>query len=162
MQRIQRFAYGTASGIILLGVVDRILKAEAINHWAIDPLVLFPGARFTLLLNRGIAFSMPVGDFSLAIALSALLLALCLFGAWVVRKGSVAGMLGVWAVFCGAMSNIADRFLYGGVVDFVEIGWLPLFNIADLCIMFGVALLLWALLRSQHHCDSTNRAPSLL
>ncbi|MCK5632640.1 signal peptidase II [bacterium] len=45
----------------------------------------------------------------------------------------------------GALSNLVDRFMYGGVVDFISFsyaGWsFPIFNIADVCIVFGVLLI---------------------
>jgi signal peptidase II len=46
----------------------------------------------------------------------------------------------------GALGNIMDRFLYGGVVDFLQFhirkhNW-PAFNLADSAIVIGVALVL--------------------
>jgi signal peptidase II len=50
----------------------------------------------------------------------------------------------------GAFSNLIDRLRQGYVVDFIEAHagqhvW-PLFNVADSCIVVGVALLAWYLL----------------
>ncbi len=42
----------------------------------------------------------------------------------------------------GAIGNILDRFHYGYVVDFIDLRWWPVFNVADSCITVGVALLL--------------------
>jgi len=47
----------------------------------------------------------------------------------------------------GALSNVVDRVLYGAVIDFVDIHgfgfhW-PAFNIADMSIVIGTALLLY-------------------
>jgi lipoprotein signal peptidase len=36
--------------------------------------------------------------------------------------------------------------LRGAVVDFVAIGWGPIFNAADVCVVVGVAILTWRLL----------------
>ncbi len=41
----------------------------------------------------------------------------------------------------GAIGNIIDRFHYGYVVDFIDLRWWPVFNVADSCITVGVALL---------------------
>ncbi len=41
----------------------------------------------------------------------------------------------------GAIGNIVDRFHYGFVVDFIDLRWWPVFNVADSCITIGVALL---------------------
>ncbi len=46
----------------------------------------------------------------------------------------------------GGISNIYDRLLYGGVVDFMNMGFGSLrtgiFNIADVCIMIGLFMML--------------------
>ena len=40
------------------------------------------------------------------------------------------------------MGNLSDRIMRGGqVVDFVDIGFWPIFNLADLSIVCGVAIL---------------------
>lgn len=54
------------------------------------------------------------------------------------------------AIVGGAVGNIVDRFHYGFVVDFIDLHWWPVFNVADSCITVGVALLvLSSLARSQ-------------
>lgn len=45
----------------------------------------------------------------------------------------------------GAMGNLMDRILRGYVVDFVDIGFWPIFNIADLSIVSGVSILAYYL-----------------
>jgi signal peptidase II len=42
----------------------------------------------------------------------------------------------------GSLGNAVDRFLYGSVRDFFSIGWFPIFNIADMAITIGGALLM--------------------
>jgi signal peptidase II len=46
------------------------------------------------------------------------------------------------AIVGAAIGNIVDRFHYGFVVDFVDLRWWPVFNVADSCITVGVALLI--------------------
>jgi signal peptidase II len=41
----------------------------------------------------------------------------------------------------GAVGNIVDRLRMGSVVDFISIGWWPVFNLADSAIAVGVTLL---------------------
>jgi signal peptidase II len=41
----------------------------------------------------------------------------------------------------GAAGNLADRVRYGYVVDFVELPYWPIFNLADACIVAGGVLL---------------------
>ena len=48
----------------------------------------------------------------------------------------------------GALGNLSDRFfrapsfLHGSVVDFVKVGWWPVFNVADSCVTIGAVLLI--------------------
>ncbi len=45
------------------------------------------------------------------------------------------------AIVGGAVGNVIDRFHYRFVVDFIDLRWWPVFNVADSCITLGVALL---------------------
>ena len=42
----------------------------------------------------------------------------------------------------GAIGNFIDRLHKPGVIDFIGIGWWPLFNIADSAITIGLSLLI--------------------
>lgn len=44
----------------------------------------------------------------------------------------------------GALANVADRATGGTVVDFLDIGRWPTFNLADVFLLTGIALLLFA------------------
>ena len=41
----------------------------------------------------------------------------------------------------GAFGNLIDRIRLGSVVDFIDIGWWPIFNVADSSIVTGIGLL---------------------
>ena len=45
-------------------------------------------------------------------------------------------------IIIGAVSNLLDRILYQGVVDFINIEWFTVFNIADIYISLGVIWIL--------------------
>jgi signal peptidase II len=51
------------------------------------------------------------------------------------------------AIVGGAIGNIVDRLHYHFVIDFIDLRWWPVFNIADSCITIGVAALVLASLR---------------
>jgi signal peptidase II len=54
----------------------------------------------------------------------------------------------------GALGNLVDRlfrneaWLRGRVVDFIDFQWFPIFNVADMCINVGGALLIISYLRT--------------
>jgi signal peptidase II len=57
-----------------------------------------------------------------------------------------AAQLGVGAALGGATGNTLDRLLRDGVIDFVDLRVWPVFNVADVAIVAGVASILWSLI----------------
>jgi len=109
--------------------------------------------------NSGIAFgffsdSAPRWAALLLIAVSSLIIVLL---GWILVSGRAGGTLphaGLALIVGGAMGNLIDRVLHGGVTDFVELRagsfrW-PAFNLADTAITVGTVLLIFALLGGEH------------
>jgi signal peptidase II len=46
----------------------------------------------------------------------------------------------------GALGNLTDRLTLGHVVDFIDVGSWPIFNVADASLIVGMALLGWIIL----------------
>ena len=44
-------------------------------------------------------------------------------------------------IFGGAIGNLIDRIRFGYVVDFLDLRWWPVFNVADIALTVGVSLL---------------------
>ena len=61
-------------------------------------------------------------------------------------EGGEGARAGVAIALGGATGNLLDRLLRGHIVDFIEIGPWPTFNVADVGIVAGVGLMLTALL----------------
>lgn len=61
----------------------------------------------------------------------------------------------------GIMGNLIDRVLRGFVVDFVDIGFWPIFNIADLSIVIGVLILTFCLWNEENTVESAQDAAGL-
>jgi len=109
---------------------------------------LFGPVRLALLYNKAGAFGLG-GAFVpfLAVAALVLVIAMVLTGS-ATEKASTAVALGL--VLGGAFGNVIDRifrspgFLRGAVVDFVDVGFWPVFNLADSAITCGCVLLLLA------------------
>ena len=76
---------------------------------------------------------------------SALLLGFCAFSAIRNQWPNVA-RIGLCLIFGGGVSNLIDRVLRGSVIDFLNVGIGSLrtgiFNVADMALMLGVALVL--------------------
>jgi signal peptidase II len=91
-----------------------------------------------------------------SVGTSVLLLA-CLVAAFRRRWRRLA-LLGLSLAFAGGVSNLVDRALHGRVVDFLNVGLgsvrTGIFNVADMAVMAGVALLL-----SSHRDEPLDRQP---
>jgi signal peptidase II len=71
------------------------------------------------------------------------------------------GAVAVGLILGGAAGNLCDRafragdgFLGGAVVDFIDLQWYPVFNVADMCVVGGAVLLLIATARDGRTADS--------
>ncbi len=142
--------------VLALGVVvaDQVTKHWALNRLSGDRVIDVIGSlRFNLAFNKGMAFSQGQGLGPL-IAVAATLIIVWLL----VSLRSAGGGLNTFGIGCvigGAAGNLIDRafrqeaWLRGAVVDFVDLQWFPIFNIADMAINIGAgALILNAILGS--------------
>jgi signal peptidase II len=121
--------------------------------------------RLALTRNTGAAFSLAGGRGAVVG-----LLALVVVGVVVWQGSGVSDRLGsvaVGLVLGGALGNLADRafrggagFLGGAVVDFIDLRWWPVFNVADSCVVIGAILLVVATLRRPVGSDSVADLPS--
>jgi len=50
----------------------------------------------------------------------------------------------------GTIGNLVDRVRFGSVVDFLDLGWWPIFNVADMGISVGITILLAQMLFAPH------------
>lgn len=140
--------FGRYAGLaFLIVVVDQITKTWAVN--ALDDgriIHVIWTLQFALGFNSGMAFSQgegigPIIGVIALIAVVALLITLR-------KTGSRMSSLGVALVCGGAAGNVVDRlfrgdgWLHGAVVDFIDLQWWPVFNIADAAITIGAVLLL--------------------
>lgn len=103
-----------------------------------------PGAAWLYLrvgTNAGAAFGLfqGAGAGFVWVAAAALVGVAWLCLRWPRMDALAAAALGLIAG--GAAGNLLDRLLLGGAVDFVHIGPLPAFNLADVWIVAGAALL---------------------
>lgn len=125
----------------LIFVVDQVAKHAVETHLVPgEHLEVLGPLELTLSHNRGVAFGLAggAGIGLVAVTLAALGLVVYLFardparpGMWI-ASGLVAG---------GALGNLADRVFAGEVTDYIAVGSWPPFNVADIAITCGVALL---------------------
>jgi len=138
---------------IILLVVDQLTKYW-VNQTLIlgEPIAIMPFLNFTLAYNDGAAFSFlaDMGGWQrwffsgLAFVVGAGLLI------WLTKlpKAWTVEVVGINLILSGAVGNLMDRVLAGRVTDFIDFyigNWhYATFNIADIAITLGAAMLLYA------------------
>jgi signal peptidase II len=130
--------------------VDQLTK-----WWAVEALSggrtidIVGSLRLRLAFNTGSAFSLAQGRGALISLLALAIVAVLLrSGRYATRPVSAVA---IGLVVGGALGNLLDRafregegFLGGGVVDFIDLQWWPVFNVADSAIVVGAILLFLA------------------
>ncbi len=104
--------------------------------------------KFWLVKNSGIAFGLLSSMPWLIISINGVFIAVLSYLLFFLSKN-----LGYWQrigfimVLAGAVSNFIDRLHFGYVVDYIDIGWFPVFNLADAFITLGVLAIIFEELR---------------
>jgi signal peptidase II len=99
--------------------------------------------------NSGIAFGLFAGATSMVIVLTAVAVVwmLVFFARAGARHPVLPVALGL--LIGGSVSNLADRVRLGHVTDFLDLRFWPAFNLADMCIVVGVVLLVSTMLAGE-------------
>jgi signal peptidase II len=135
------------AALVVIVTLDQLTKAWAVSALADGPkhaigtFLVFEVAR-----NSGSAFSRFQGYTPV---LAVLAIVITVFVARAVRHATDRWtLIGLVLVLGGSLGNLTDRlarspgFLRGHVVDFVAVGWWPVFNLADSCITIGAIVLI--------------------
>ncbi|HZJ50771.1 MAG TPA: signal peptidase II [Actinomycetota bacterium] len=125
-------------------VLDQVTKELALDGLRDGPIDLVPGAvTLRLAFNSGGVFGLGQGFPLFFLAATVVIIVAVLVWTRGVEDARVAAALGL--IVGGGTGNLLDRIVrdYGGrVVDFVDLHVWPVFNVADSCIVVGVALVL--------------------
>lgn len=145
-------------------VVDLATKIWAVHSLSDGPVaVVGDDVGFELARNTGGAFSLFQG-FTPLLAIVAGVVAFFLVRA-VHQAEDTLLVVGLSLLLGGALGNLVDRvfrapgFLRGAVVDFVDLGSFPTFNVADSAITIGAILIaVWALWERPHDAEAPHDA----
>jgi signal peptidase II len=130
----------------LVVTVDALTKRWASIELAEAPLVVVPDfLRLSFTENPGAAFSLfqDAGPF---LGVAAIVVSVGLL--WSIRLERPAmETIAYGLIVGGALGNLVDRifrgpgFLDGKVIDWIDLWWIPTFNVADMSITIAVTLL---------------------
>lgn len=116
---------------------DRLFKAMSLQGF--DFNIIGEIFRFSFAKNYFIAFSLPITGMFLIIFILIILIILLIFCLKMYYRGKIvdAGLISILIV--GAMSNLFDRLKYGYVIDYLDLDYFTVFNLADVMIVLASA-----------------------
>lgn len=116
------------------------------NIGARQPVRLAPFFDLILVWNKGVSYGLLKTHGQGFLIGSSLLISAVLW-IWLCRSHRPITVAALGLVIGGALANALDRYLHGAVADFFLLHWRAwnwyVFNLADIAIVAGVALLLY-------------------
>jgi signal peptidase II len=132
------WALALTGAVVAVDQLTKQLAATGIERG--EPVDVLFGFELANVRNKGVAFGLLAGG-----KVPVMLLTLAAIGLLAVYFSLHLTRPGVWAavglVSGGALGNLADRVRSGSVIDFLDPPLWPAFNVADIAIVGGVALL---------------------
>ncbi len=164
MKNVRIFAAVAA----LIVIIDQWSK-----HWAVGSLSdghtvhVVSTLRFNLTFNSGMAFSRGanggpfIGVLSIIVTIGLVVWQISLSRS---GRANALGAVAAGLIVGGAVGNVIDRlfrgeaWLHGRVVDFIDLQWWPVFNVADMGVTLGVVALALSSMRDTASTRSSESA----
>jgi signal peptidase II len=143
-RRQLRLLLSVAAVVLAFDIFTKVLAVELLTPG--QPVSIIGDAvTWNLVRNSGAAFSMATGyTWMLTVVATGVVFGIVWMGR---RLVSPWWAIGLGMILGGATGNLVDRFfrspgpLRGHVVDFLSVGWWPVFNVADPSVVGGAILL---------------------
>jgi signal peptidase II len=139
-------ALALAAVVLALDQITKLIVVGAVERG--DPHEIIFGLEIANVRNKGVAFGLLAGGEVpvLLITIGALALLLTYFA---VHTDAPSLWIAVGLLLGGAVGNLLDRLRIDAVIDFLDPPLWPAFNLADVAIVAGVALLVVSLTAPQ-------------
>lgn len=149
----------SSSFLIAIDVISKLLIDYNFNLNETKPVIL-DFFSITKVYNTGASWGILNGArIALILVAIAVLTALILYGRHF--KENTRNTLAFGFLYGGIIGNLIDRIFYGYVIDFLDFQFgsydFPVFNFADICITFGVILLIIAIFKKEDSNESYSR-----
>lgn len=136
--------------IFVILILDRMTKWWVIGNFASGQSKPLVGDLLwlTYVQNHGAAFGIFAGKgwfFTMAAVVVIAGMAIFLF----IYKPNYRLQLYMGLVTGGALGNLIDRVRFHHVIDFLDLRWWPVFNVADMAIVCGGILLVLHIMRNE-------------
>jgi len=138
-----------ALAVAIFFMADRYLKTLALSGATVAPIKLIGDIlAFHFTANYYIAFSLPLSGRILTGLIVLIIVMLIYYICYLAinkkarQETHRAEILLLTIITLGAISNILDRFSYGYVIDYLELKYFTVFNLADMMISGGALFLI--------------------
>lgn len=154
---------GSHSLVVGVLAFDQLTKEWALGRLSDGSAIeVLPTVQFALTFNRGFSFSIGSGNGNLV---GFAVIAICVvLSVLIVRETHWRRTILLAVILGGALGNLVDRafradegLLSGAVIDFIDVEWYAVFNVADIFVVGGIAFLFVdELLRSRSELRAAN------
>ncbi|MCF2611820.1 MULTISPECIES: signal peptidase II [Fusobacterium] len=148
-------------GIVGLVLLDQLTKIQIENNFFVGDTIEIISNFFhiTYVQNRGIAFGVFQGKINaISIATTIAIIGIIIYFFKNFKKIEVIERIAYMVIISGAIGNMIDRIFRGYVVDMLDFRgiWQYVFNLADVYINIGVALIFLDILLKLKNKESQN------
>ena len=148
---------------LLLVTLSAVLLIDQVAKWLVrahlDLYELWPAQgliRLTHTENSGAAFSLFPNFLPGIVFFSIVAIGLYIYVYHVQAQARRLDRVAAALAMGGALGNLIDRVAHGTVVDFVSVGLLPIFNIADVAIILGIGFMISSMLSEDDKRDAAH------
>jgi signal peptidase II len=133
---------------IIVALLDQAIKSFIALNLTVGQSAPLIGqfVKLTYVRNTGAAFSLFVGFSPYLAAINLVISFVVVYIYYRLPKNDRLTQTALAFILGGSLGNLADRFVRSYVVDYIDVGFWPVFNLADIAINLGVALLAYKLL----------------
>jgi signal peptidase II len=127
---------------VLLLLIDRLLKTFIWFNQDFEYKIIGEYFKISFALNPYIAFSLPLSGYILVLIIILILILLILTFLKLYKTADYHSAGLFLLVFIGASSNLFDRLKYSAVIDYFDLKYFTVFNLADSMIVVSAFILL--------------------
>jgi signal peptidase II len=146
---------------VALDQVSKVLAVRLVLPAGQDGIHVAGGVIFLRYLeNTGVAFGLLQGQGPLLTGLALLIVGILIVYYRYLPHQTPELRLSLGLILGGAAGNLVDRLRLGHVIDFIDLTYWPVFNIADASICAGAVILALSILLTDRPASSQPRAMS--
>jgi len=124
-----------------LFIIESLIKYYFLNKVPKEGFYLLGKiAQIIYTPNQNVAFSLPLPQILIIVIVIVILIVLSFIWWQNLKKNNLWELTAYSLIILGAVSNLIDRLIFGYVIDYINIFFWPVFNLADVMIVAGIII----------------------